>query len=981
MWLLILSLLAAWLYLNQEGLPDFIKNPLLEKLRARGLDLQFSRLRLRWYEGFVAENVRFGAADDVLSPQLTLREMKLSLDLQALSRFKFQVESLTLRHGRLVVPVADTNGPAKQLSIENIQTNLRLLPNDQWALDQFTAGFAGAKIRLSGRVAHASAVRDWNFFSNQKPLPRAALQNRFRQLADTLERVHFSVPPELNLNLAGDAREPQSFAIGLVISAPDADTPWGAVTQGRFVARLLPADTNGISRAELRLGAVGARTTWGSTSNLQLVVHLAADEKRADVVDAHLVLMARNVQTPWGNAANSQFTADWIHALTNPVPLSGQGRFSCDSAETPLAGGASAKGLEVSARLSTPHPVSKGVESWGWWTNIAPYALDWECCLSELHSEKLIIETIAGAGIWRAPELTITNLEAGLYDGQLEANAKLDVATRALLATLTSTVDPHKVSPVLTEGARRWLDQFSWEQPPQVKAAVGLILPAWTNRHPDWRAEVQPGLNIEGAFSSDHGGAFRGVSLSAATSHFSYSNMVWRLPDLSVTRPEGRLLAFHQASDLTKDFYWRVKSSIDPKIVQPLFESNVQRHFDLVGLTEPPHLNAEIWGRFHEPDLVGFKGAIACTNFTFRGESISGLQTSFQYTNRVLLLTGAAAQLGTQQVSADGLGFDISAQKIYLTNGFSTADPQVVTRAIGPKIARTIEPYHFVNPPTAHVHGIIPTHNETEADLHFDVDGGPFQWSKFNLAHIVGHVHWKGDRLDLENVRSDFYNGTAIGSATFDFTPEHRTDFQFNLTVTNAVLQFLMADVATQTNALEGRISGTLVVNKANSTNWQSWQGGGHAELKQGLLWEIPIFGIFSPVLNTISPGLGSSPATSATGTFLITNGVVRSDDLEIRSPAMRLQYRGTVDFDRRVNARVDAELLRDMWLVGPFVSTVFWPVTKLFEYKVTGSLAQPKTEPVYLIPKLVMMPFHPFRSLKELLQEDSGPTRKKAPP
>jgi len=398
-------------------------------------------------------------------------------------------------------------------------------------------------------------------------------------------------------------------------------------------------------------------------------------------------------------------------------------------------------------------------------------------------------------------------------------------------------------------------------------------------------------------------------------------------------------------------------------------------------LTEPPHLNAEIWGRFHEPDLVGFKGAIACTNFTFRGESISGLQTSFQYTNRVLLLTGAAAQLGTQQVSADGLGFDISAQKIYLTNGFSTADPQVVTRAIGPKIARTIEPYHFVNPPTAHVHGIIPTHNETEADLHFDVDGGPFQWSKFNLAHIVGHVHWKGDRLDLENVRSDFYNGTAIGSATFDFTPEHRTDFQFNLTVTNAVLQFLMADVATQTNALEGRISGTLVVNKANSTNWQSWQGGGHAELKQGLLWEIPIFGIFSPVLNTISPGLGSSPATSATGTFLITNGVVRSDDLEIRSPAMRLQYRGTVDFDRRVNARVDAELLRDMWLVGPFVSTVFWPVTKLFEYKVTGSLAQPKTEPVYLIPKLVMMPFHPFRSLKELLQEDSGPTRKKAPP
>jgi len=201
------------------------------------------------------------------------------------------------------------------------------------------------------------------------------------------------------------------------------------------------------------------------------------------------------------------------------------------------------------------------------------------------------------------------------------------------------------------------------------------------------------------------------------------------------------------------------------------------------------------------------------------------------------------------------------------------------------------------------------------------------------------------------------------------------------LALTNAVLQFLMADISTHTNNLEGRLSGTLVVNKANSTDWQSWQGGGHAELKDGLIWEIPIFGIFSPILNSIAPGLGNSPATAAAGTFLITNGVVRSDDLEIRSPAMRVQYRGTVDLESRVNARVDAELLRDMWLVGPLVSTVFWPVTKLFEYKVTGSLAQPKTEPVYLIPKLVMMPFHPFRSLKELLQDDSGPTRKKSPP
>jgi hypothetical protein len=62
----------------------------------------------------------------------------------------------------------------------------------------------------------------------------------------------------------------------------------------------------------------------------------------------------------------------------------------------------------------------------------------------------------------------------------------------------------------------------------------------------------------------------------------------------------------------------------------------------------------------------------------------------------------------------------------------------------------------------------------------------------------------------------------------------------------------------------------------------------------------------------------------------------------------MRLEYRGSVDLDGNVNARVEAQVLRDVWLIGPIVSTVLWPFAKMFEYKVTGTLAQPKTELLY---------------------------------
>jgi hypothetical protein len=136
------------------------------------------------------------------------------------------------------------------------------------------------------------------------------------------------------------------------------------------------------------------------------------------------------------------------------------------------------------------------------------------------------------------------------------------------------------------------------------------------------------------------------------------------------------------------------------------------------------------------------------------------------------------------------------------------------------------------------------------------------------------------------------------------------------------------------------------------------------------LLRDIPVFGVLSPVLNTVSPGLGNWRATEASTRFTITNGVINSDSLEIRSTMMRLQYAGTLDLRENVNALATAQLLRDTWVVGPLVSTALWPVSKLFEFHVTGTLKNPKSDPVY-VPKFLLMPLHPIRSLEEMFPAD----------
>ena len=53
----------------------------------------------------------------------------------------------------------------------------------------------------------------------------------------------------------------------------------------------------------------------------------------------------------------------------------------------------------------------------------------------------------------------------------------------------------------------------------------------------------------------------------------------------------------------------------------------------------------------------------------------------------------------------------------------------------------------------------------------------------------------------------------------------------------------------------------------------------------------------------------------------------------------------------------MEAELLRDFPAIGFLISKVLWPVTKLFEYEITGTLNDPKTAERYFISKALLAP------------------------
>jgi hypothetical protein len=864
LWLVVLAALCAVIWVNKIGLPDFLKTRLVATLHERGINLEFSRMRLRFVRGIVAENVRIGGTQTA-GPVLTLAEVQLQLDFRALLRRQVQVDGLFLRQGRLVWPLSLTNS----LQLDDIQTALRFQTNDTWSLKHFQADFAGVKLAMSGEIGHAPELRNWEMFRGSGSINPSSWQAQLRTFSDTLDRMHFTGTPQLDLAVNGDARDVHSFLIQLQVAVPAVQSPW-------FAAR-----------------------------DLQLTASLTA---------------------PTNAPANS-----------------------------PLA--------------------------WGFWTNLQPYQLEWTVHADQLQMEKVDAAGVAAGGFWHAPEMAVTNASVELGGGRLDANARLNVATRELVFTNASCFDVHLLDPFLTESARQRLGEISWSLPPALQIGGAMVLPAWVNPSPDWRGEIASTLRLAGQLAATNF-TVRGATIESAQVHFTHAMQYWNVSDLSIVQARTRLKLNGSEDDVTRNFHWQIRGAVDPESARPfLTQSNAVQGFELVKLAEPLVLDVAVSGRLFDRESLAVDGRLALTNFTVRGQQFGDAAATVAYSNRVLALLQPVAHTGTQTATADSITLDFNAGRIYFTNVLSAADPEPVVRAIGPKTWKLVEPYHFLGPPTARVNGQIPLgdiHGGPEmaaVDMRFDIiKGVPFQWLRLKTTNLMGTIHWRGQTLLLTNAVAAFCGGTAGGYADFDFrVPHEGGDYHFAVNLTNVNLHQMAADLWSATNNLEGTLAGYLVVTNASTEDLKSWRGSGRASLQNGLLWDIPIISIVSPVLNTVSPGLGNSRATEATGKFRIANGVLSTDSLEIHSTMTRLEYAGTIDLQQNVNAHVTAHLLRDTWVVGPLFSTALWPVSKIFEYHVTGTLQNPKSEPIYVLPRLLLIPLHPIRTLENLLMPGGG--------
>lgn len=1008
-WVLILALLLAIIWLNHHGLPDFVKDQLVVALRERGMELQFTRMRLAWYRGVVADNIQFGRSGQPRGPRASATEGEVHLSGRALRQFRLEVEGVALRGGRVVLPVWGTNDQPRDLVIEKVNGELRFLPNDCWDLTGLSAESFGVKLLLGGTVTNASAIRNWKFGS-QKPKPKTA-QAFWHDLVRQFEETQFESPTKIVGTVSGDARELRTFKASIRVTSPAIDSPWGKGRKFDLTAQITP-EPGELIHAEVRLQAEDAVTRWGRASSVQLESKLTPSLTQWTPTNAHLDLQVKGAQTPWASAASlaikadfrpnpadtasalveysvrgqriqgdwarfarAELTAAGVVSASNAWPVTAQTRLQFAGGEID-AGRAGSGTIDASLKLPPYESLQFTNRAISWWTRLDQIQGDVTARLNDVHAPQFEAKSLNVKSSWQAPRLLVPELAAEVYGGRLQGSAGLDTGTRQLTAGFKSDLDPHQAAPLLGTNVAKWLAQFGWKQAPKLEAQLLVTLPVWTNRAAwkatDWKEQVLPTLALRGAFDSGPA-SFRGIAVQGAASEFTYSNHIWRLPGLLLTTPEGQARIAHVANEVTRDFSFVIDSRVDLRMLSPLLDPGVQNVIDEFTLTTPPDIHAEIAGRWFDASRTTARATVAVTNLGFRLQPVLECRALLTFTNQVLGIVEPVVVRSEGTGHADSVVIDLPRQRLYINNAHGTMDPRAITIAVGPFVADLMSPYRFERAATGRVDGYVNLEHGELSDLRFQLGGGPFAWQSFKFQQVTGDVHWAGTTLTLSNMAGTMHGGSVGTSMAFDFTAKRGANFAFMVNATNISLPSLLKDFGA-TNKVEGTLSGRLIVTNANTEVPLSWFGSGQAMLRDGLLWDVPVFGLFSPLLNAISPGAGNNRAKEAAATFVITNSVIWTDDLQIQASGMRLNYEGWIDFETQLDGTMEAELFRDTPGVGTVVSKVFWPVTKLFEYKVTGTLNRPKSAPLY-IPKLFMMPLHPVRTLRELMESGKGET------
>ena len=1031
---LVILLAAVFLWLNWVGLPKYFQRFLLVPLEQQQVFLQVGRIRLQGFHQLLLEQVELRNSKTHPAIELAIPQAQLTLSITALRRARIEVESLQIRHSTLRFQLSETNSTLDTLTVTNIGVDVNFHPDDRWELARLSGEVLGTHLEIEATLTNASALASshWTTQPQTTNTSGPTWQQQAQELIQHWSQIQLSERPHIHLKASLNPLDWSSSQLDLKVRVPQANSPWGKSDALYIESVLKPTQAKGGSELSLILQLDSLHTTWGEIEHLEIKSETTYPGPTNTIAfRSGWNLRAQEIRTPWTHLKNPHLTATTLQKGPNLDEFKTDVLLQGDSL-TSL--GFNSQKPHVKASLSHHHPwallqhaLSTSLPSTNilaFWNHSLPWRGEWQLGLQEAdgelgHLQSLVFEgtvakatntepnnldqwpeafwsrhiQLSGSGRieaatfanlefqevsfateWHPPLFTLRSLEAKLKQGSIRTHVTADLHERLITVDGNAAPEVTAWKPLLPADWSSWLSKIRAEKAPELLFHAQVKLPPWDATADQWHLTNLTQITANATLSATNleYGSFLIPNLKAVA---IYTNQTLQFSHVDLLTTQGSLHWSGELNPKTQNFQLKVESRFNPEVLIPLFPAEAEAGIRFVKFHNAPWVDATLLGNLAHPADILAQGVIRATNFIARQESFGDFTTTFTYTNQVILLTNLLCHRGENEVlSAPSVGVNLRINTLYITNGFSTADPYAITRIIGPQTAAAIDRYRFLTPPTVQINGKVPYTDIHGTDLYFSLKGGDFNYWRFHMSKITGDIHWQGDRLWITNVHGPFYGGQLAWQGEFTFFPDDEADYSFLASADDLNLSALLSDIAPSASSIEGTAKATLQITSANSVSINTWKGHGQVEMSDGFLWSIPLFGSLSGIIDNLSPGFGKSRLKSGTATYTIDKATVQTKDMDLRAPAFGLKYRGNVAFDGALDARAELKLLRDAPLLGRTFSLAFWPLSKVFETHVSGTIENPIIESVYF-PSFLLAPLRPIQTLKDLLPKSKPPT------
>ena len=394
-----------------------------------------------------------------------------------------------------------------------------------------------------------------------------------------------------------------------------------------------------------------------------------------------------------------------------------------------------------------------------------------------------------------------------------------------------------------------------------------------------------------------------------------------------------------------REFGVDVDACLDPNILVGVLSpiqiaTNIIERF--VFSDQPPRGHVAVGASFSKEDSFFIDIAAKGTNVAFQGVAFDTIDVTQTYKHGQVKLDPLAATQGTDSTQGavlidlrkNAVGFDLS-------TGMNPAD---------------IEKLAYPSFDLFEKH--IRMGGNVQIDAKGTFDWGTMQQTDFQakvraervglpfakLDHFAAEVRGDGSTIAVENAAFGLFDGKGQGGFSMDWNPgkkklPYETEITFSKINFHRFLVFLGVDPS---STIAGRLGGNAFFEGDFSTNFYATaRGEGFVRVDDGQLTDLPLFRGFSRVIRKVIPSFTVFTITGLRGNFTLAEGAVSSPDAYFEGDLISAKGRGSYNFKTGFDAIMQVQMLSESRL-SKVVRVITDPLLKLFEVKLTGTLAEP---------------------------------------